>query len=1113
LKAAIANGKALLVCGAGVSTAVTGGAALGWKGLIENAIDFASGGPGDDWSVRCKENLKSVDTDLWLTVADFVQRKMGGWEGSSYRAWLKESVGKLEAKNPDLLDAIKDLQCRVATTNYDELLRNHLDATAVTWLDTNSVAEGLIEKRKRLIWHIHGVWYERESVIFSASDYARVGANAAAQFLQQHAAFADTIIFIGCSNDGLADQNIGKLLDWFSGTWGGLGKKHFALVRDSDLAAPGWPNAVTRIRYGAEFGDLPNFIHGLAPPRVQASVANSIAEQIPETPTFGRDHEIDLVVRAAGAAGTTFPRKPCIITGLLGAGKTKVAIAAAYRPEMVTQFGARRIFVNLEGHSDPLDILILLAGELGLKPEPTQSSTLAAIRYSCQEAAAFAILDNAEKLAEEKQLEAARILGLISNIPNLSIVVTSRAPFKGLAGWEKIDHLPPLPLDKACSLFCSIATSITLDDPDLQPLLEAMEGHALSLTILASRVDNDLSLKPMLERWEREKGQLLTLKPEMAEDRTTSTRASLRLSLTSKHMTSMARRLLTVLGFLPGGLPSSGLKGFLGREDLQLTSKKSDDATEVLRRLRLVMPRPDGSIRLINPLRECVRLELPLKSPDLDRVVTAGLKLMTKAGRHRTESRPEVQFHLGNFAEILTAVPRVRSMTKVKDALESARVLTTDASRMTPNAFLDLAKFLREYPNSQSAIAQALGVAGSLSMQRHDLEGAKKHLEEARAISVEVHDEAGEANALFVLGDLALRRGDLEGAKTNLEASRAILARIKNSSGEANVLLLLGDLALRHADLEGAKLLHESGREISARAGNRLGEASALLALGDLALRREDLEGAKTLLEASRTIHAQIGNSLGEADALAALGALALRCDDLEGAKTFLEDSRAIHARIGNSLGEGNAVERLGTLALRRDDLEGASTLLEAARTIHARIGDSLGEANALQTLGTLALRRNDLDAAKTFLETARAIHVRIDNKLGEANTLFLVGLVLTQEDTARAETALAEALRKYRDLNDRWGIAQTELRLAQIAAARGDPGRLASATAQLLELETGDQMQLAGPGWRDFCASLLENDPERRQALREGARASWTAIGALGLVREMLDFKIEIRP
>jgi len=991
------------------------------------------------------------------------------------RAWLKDGVGKLETKNPDLLDAIKDLQCRVATTNYDELLRNHLGATAVTWLDANSVAEVLSEERKRLIWHIHGVWYEPKSVIFSASDYARVGASAPAQFLQQHVAFADTIIFIGCSNDGLADQNIGKLLDWFSGMWGGLGRKHFALVRDSDLAAPGWPRAVTRISYGAKFEDLPNFIRSLAPPRVQASAANSIAEHIPETPTFGRDDEIKRVV---GAAGTASSSKPCIITGGPGAGKTKVATAAAYNPEMVKRFGARRIFVNLEGRSDPLDILILLAGELGLKPEPNQNSTLAAIRYSCQEAAAFAILDNAEKLADkETQPEAARILGLISNIPNLSIVVTSRVPFAGLAGWEKIDDLPPLPPDEARSLFCSIATSIKLDDPDLQPLLDAMEGHALSLAILASRVDSDLRLKPMLDRWQREKGELLTQNPDMAETRTTSTRASVRLSLTSQHMTSMARRLLTVLGFLPGGLPASGLKGFLGREDLQLTSKKSDDATEVLRRLRLIMPRPDGSLRLINPLRECVRLELPLKSPDLDRVVTAGLKLMTKAGRHRTESQPEVQsevqFHLGNFAEILTAVPRVRSMTKVKDALEFARVLTTDASRMAPNAFLDLAKFLRGYPNSQSAIAQALSVAGGLSMRRDDLDGAKKHLEEARAISVELHDEVGEANALLLLGDLALRSDDLEAAKTHLESARAIFVRIRN----------------------------------------QLGEAAALMLLGDLAFRREDLQGATTLLEASRKMHVRFGNNLDEANALTLLGTIALRRDDLEGAKTHLESARAIFVRTGNSLGEANVLEVLGRLALRRDDLEGAKTFLEASRTIVAQIGQSLGEANVLQTLGTLALRRDDLESAKTFLENARAIHVRIVEKLGEANTLFLVGLVLTQEDTAKAELTLAEALGKYRELNERWGIAQTELRLAQIAAARGDPSRLAPATAQLLDLETRDQMQLAGPGWRDFCASLLEHDPERHQALREAARASWTAIGALGLVREMLDFKIEIRP
>ena len=157
LKAAIASGKALLVCGAGVSTAVTGGAALGWKGLIENAIDAASGSPPENWTVSCKASLATDKTALWLSVADFVQTEMGGWDGPFYRAWLKDSVGKLETKNPALLDAIKDLQCRVATTNYDELLRKHLGATARTWLNPQSVAEILSKERKDLIWHIHGV--------------------------------------------------------------------------------------------------------------------------------------------------------------------------------------------------------------------------------------------------------------------------------------------------------------------------------------------------------------------------------------------------------------------------------------------------------------------------------------------------------------------------------------------------------------------------------------------------------------------------------------------------------------------------------------------------------------------------------------------------------------------------------------------------------------------------------------------------------------------------------------------------------------------------------------------------------------------------------------------
>jgi hypothetical protein len=212
LKATIADGKALLVCGAGVNKAIAGEDAKGRKGLIESAIDEVPKDLGEDWSAPCKGLLLSRDSDVWLDAADIAQRRLGGCTGNRYRAWLKKSVGRLKASEPTLLDAIKALHCRLATTNYDGLLRAHMVVQAVTWRNPESVAE-ILTSETHDVWHIHGYREDPESVIFANAYYNRVKNSDRAQFLQHHAAFADTLIFIGCSADGLADQNIGKLLE------------------------------------------------------------------------------------------------------------------------------------------------------------------------------------------------------------------------------------------------------------------------------------------------------------------------------------------------------------------------------------------------------------------------------------------------------------------------------------------------------------------------------------------------------------------------------------------------------------------------------------------------------------------------------------------------------------------------------------------------------------------------------------------------------------------------------------------------------------------------------------------------------------------------------------
>jgi hypothetical protein len=96
----------------------------------------------------------------------------------------------------------------------DGVLRAKMGVEAKTWRNPEAVAE-ILTGESSDVWHIHGYWDDPESVVFSNADYGRVRLSDRAQFLQRHAAFADTLIFIGCSADGLADKNIGKLSKWF----------------------------------------------------------------------------------------------------------------------------------------------------------------------------------------------------------------------------------------------------------------------------------------------------------------------------------------------------------------------------------------------------------------------------------------------------------------------------------------------------------------------------------------------------------------------------------------------------------------------------------------------------------------------------------------------------------------------------------------------------------------------------------------------------------------------------------------------------------------------------------------------------------------------------------
>ena len=98
-------------------------------------------------------------------------------------------------------------------------------------------------------------------------------------------------------------------------------------------------------------------------------------------------------------------------------------------------------------------------------------------------------------------------------------------------------------------------------DPLLGPLLNAMDGHPLSIILLAARAKGQADLRLLLKEWEEKKAEIL--KRGAGGERLTNTRVSLGLSLANPACDQEAKRLLSLLAFLPIGAVEGDLDAIM----------------------------------------------------------------------------------------------------------------------------------------------------------------------------------------------------------------------------------------------------------------------------------------------------------------------------------------------------------------------------------------------------------------------------------------------------------------------------------------------------------------------------------------------------------------------
>ncbi len=928
LQERIDAGQVVAVVGAGVSVGATSGKPVaGWQGLlhdgVDRCLDLPTTGLTEDSAKLLHAQIDSGDPDLMVGVGEIVSRKLGAPGGGEWRRWLRESVGGLRAERRGVIEALRDLGVTLATTNYDGLIEEVTGLPPTTWRD-GSVVERVLRGEEKRILHLHGYWEDPESVVLGVRDYAEVLGDAHAQTMQRAMRSLNTLLFVGCG-EGLADPNFGALLRWSEGVFAGSEYRHFRLARDGEArdlqARHPADQRIFVLGYGPDYGDLEGFLRGLRPAvkagaTVAPAAAQAPAAALPPAPVcFGRDAEIEDVVATLLADAP----EPLSILGPAGIGKSTITLVALNDPRVAERYRSRRFFIRCDAVKTREAFAAAVAGALGL---PVGPQVEAAIMAALAAAPVALAIDNAETPWEADTLRVEDLLARLAAVPGLALVASLRGASRPVGvRWRQPIQPPSLPLPDARNVFLAIAGDQFAADPHLDRLLRALDGVPLAIALMANAAEGQPDLADTWTRWETERTRML--QRAGGTDRLLNIEASYEISIQGPRMTDEARRLLSILGFLPSGVARADMKAVMPGHGVR--------AAAVLRQVGLAFDEAHR-LRLLAPLREYVQREHLPQPDDLQAALSHYIGLATSLG-----TKPGNE---GGAEAIARLTPEVENIEAV-----IVRALERRDSKTAIEASINLGRFTR---------FTGLGTTAPL--------------EKALVLAKADHPSHLVAQCLLSLGHIALYRFDHESARRRYEEALPLFRRAGHILGEANCTEGLGDIDFRRSDYEHALPRYEEALLLYRRGGDVRGEANCICSLGDIALWLSEYERARTRFEEALPLYESIGHILGKANCIKGIGDIALQSSEFENALARYQEVLPLYRHVGDMLGEANCIVRFGEIAFARSDYETARARYEEGLALCKYISEPYSIGNIHHLLARVAVdeteRRRHLDAA-----------------------------------------------------------------------------------------------------------------------------------------------------
>lgn len=273
LKEQVAKGQVVVVVGAGVSIAATGGQeASSWIGFLRQGVVFAR-----DRNRRLPANwAELVEAQIEMgtggyppalvTAAEMVTDALGGSEGSEFRTWLRDTFEKrLVVSDSSVPEAVRDLGVLITTTNYDDVLAKTTGLPSVSWNEPEAIRRAIRGDQEAVI-HLHGHWSKPESVVLGSTSYQRLVSSEPAQAIQRALGTISSFVFIG-AGAGTEDPNFIQLRGWLQTTFSDSEVRHYRLCLEHEVADLSKESEdLVLVPYGTSHNDLAPFLATLRPP-------------------------------------------------------------------------------------------------------------------------------------------------------------------------------------------------------------------------------------------------------------------------------------------------------------------------------------------------------------------------------------------------------------------------------------------------------------------------------------------------------------------------------------------------------------------------------------------------------------------------------------------------------------------------------------------------------------------------------------------------------------------------------------------------------------------------------------------------------------------------------